>query len=284
MDGEFVGTPSGRESRRLVLIAPRPHRGGRRGGPKLLDQVAAGLDVPVGDGVVVGGDVGVRGFRSPGALAQDVRPQRAELTDVLGEVAQRPVGTRRHQCAHVAVSQRLDDRADLALDRVHVLVVLHRRTVGHPRRDRHEVCGADADRTRYLFHAMEALYQLTYSPGRVSQPTTGPLAFPSPDCPGKCTPTVCEFARATCGGRNWFRAVDSAPVRSPERWTTGTTYRRVSASGSSTGATRPRTRSTTTIPVRSSTCCPCTRTRRGRHTWVTCATTPSVTSSSGTGR
>ena len=29
---------------------------------------------------------------------------------------------------------------------------------------RSDACGADADRTRYLFHAMEALYQLSYSP------------------------------------------------------------------------------------------------------------------------
>jgi hypothetical protein len=36
-----------------------------------------------------------------------------------------------------------------------------------------KVGGADADRTRYLLHAMEALYQLSYSPVRTSEATSG---------------------------------------------------------------------------------------------------------------
>ena len=50
-----------------------------------------------------------------------------------------------------------------------------------------------------------------------------------------------------------------------------------SANGSSAGSTRAPTRSTTTTPVRPSTPCACTPTRRARPTRATCATTPSAT-------
>src|SRR5213076_3640980 len=96
VDGELVRAPAGYESSGLV-VGPGPHGGLRRCRAQLVDEQWSEVRVPVSERLA-GPVLGNRRFGATGAFAQHMGPEPGEATDVLSEVGEGPLGTRRDAC------------------------------------------------------------------------------------------------------------------------------------------------------------------------------------------
>ena len=139
--------------------------------------------------------------------------------------------------------------------------------------------GAKENRTPDLFHAMEALYQLSYSPRGVRIAERRGYITSRP--PAEIGPPAVRNRNRTLRGssvRCLAMPADTAPTDVVDGRVPAYDPQSVEAKWQAAVArTRAPTRSTTTTRARSSTCCACTRTRRVRRTWATCGTTRSAT-------
>ena len=94
--GQLVRAATGDEPGRVVGVEPGPHLGAGRGGVELLDEMPGQRRHP-GAQFVAPGRLGERGLRPPGALAQHMAPEPAELADVDGEIGDLPTFAGRHE-------------------------------------------------------------------------------------------------------------------------------------------------------------------------------------------